>query len=248
MNIARSGLQPYFRKGAIEIYLGDCRAILPLLPAVDVALADPPYKATSLAWDKTVDGWPDFVRANVLWCFGSFRFFLNSVSLFKNWKLAQDLVWQKQNGTSFHADRFRRIHEHVLQFYRGKWSRIYKNPIKTSDARARVVRAKGRPPHMGEIDRSRVTYVTVDGGPRLQRSIISANNCHGFALHPTQKPLELVTQLIKYSCPPGGSIIDPFLGSGTSLVSASRLGRCGIGIEKEERWCEVAAKRVQSEG
>lgn len=60
--------------------------------------------------------------------------------------------------------------------------------------------------------------------------------------HPTQKPESLMTWCVRKTT---GLILDPFMGSGTTLVAAKRLGRKAIGIELEEKYCEIAAKRLQ---
>jgi len=64
-------------------------------------------------------------------------------------------------------------------------------------------------------------------------------------LHPTQKPEALMAWTMGFFV--ASSILDPFMGSGTTLVAAKRLGKSCIGIEREERYCEIAAKRLQQE-
>jgi site-specific DNA-methyltransferase (adenine-specific) len=63
--------------------------------------------------------------------------------------------------------------------------------------------------------------------------------------HPTPKPEWLMRQLIESSSRPADTVMDPYMGSGTTLVAAKALGRRAIGIELEERYCEIAAKRLQ---
>jgi site-specific DNA-methyltransferase (adenine-specific) len=65
--------------------------------------------------------------------------------------------------------------------------------------------------------------------------------------HPTQKPLETASFPILYSTDPGDTVLDPFMGSGTTLRAAKDIGRRAIGIEIEERFCEIAAKRCAQE-
>ena len=65
--------------------------------------------------------------------------------------------------------------------------------------------------------------------------------------HPTTKPVSLPGWFVKLTTNPGDLVLDPFLGSGTTLVAAKAEGRRAIGIEIEERYCEVAARRLSQE-
>ena len=242
-------MTPYYDEAGITIYHGDCRGVMPTLPKVDLVLTDPPYGDTSLEWDVPVENWLSLVRPLLapsasLWCFGSMRMFLAEAGAFAAWHLAQDIVWEKHNGSSLHADRFRRVHEHVLQFYpRGvAWGDVYKAPVTTMDATRRAIRGQTPPAHLGGYGTS--TYSTEEGGPRLMRSVIYARSSHGSAIHPTQKPLKVVMPLIEYSCPPGGLILDPFAGSLTTAVAAKRLGRRCIAIEREWIYVEQGVERL----
>jgi len=71
-----------------------------------------------------------------------------------------------------------------------------------------------------------------------------AKERHG---HPTQKPLALISYIVRLSCRNGGTILDPFAGSGTTGRAAKDLGRKCVLIEREERYCEIAAKRMLQE-
>jgi len=78
-----------------------------------------------------------------------------------------------------------------------------------------------------------------------QRGLIRAYPPHVQAHHPTEKPVTLLTRLIANHTMPGDVVLDPFAGSGSTLVAAQELGRRAIGIELEEWWCEVAVRRLR---
>jgi adenine-specific DNA-methyltransferase len=67
----------------------------------------------------------------------------------------------------------------------------------------------------------------------------------GNKLHPTQKPLAALKPLIKAFCPAGGTVLDPFAGSGSALVAARQLGRQCVGIEINEQHCRTAIARLE---
>jgi site-specific DNA-methyltransferase (adenine-specific) len=239
---------PYYRDDLVTLYHGDCREVLPTLGlAADLIVTDPPYAETSLAWDTWPDGWPALAAtaADSMWCFGSMRMFLDRRDDFAGWRLSQDAVWEKQSGTSFATDRLMRVHEHALHFYRGAWSDIHhvaprvghRGPDKS--VRRKAV-GKG---HHGERGASEY----VDDGRRQARSVLYAPNLHGSNLHPTEKPVSILEVLIEYGCPPGGTVLDLFAGSGSTLDSARQVGRKAVGIEGREDYCEVIAKRLSQD-
>lgn len=236
-----------------KIITGDCREIMPHQGPFDVLFVDPPYGDTSLEWDRRVAGWEVAAEQSLklngsMWVFGSMRFFIDCGFAIKaaGFRLAQDIVWEKHNGSGFHADRFKRVHEHVVQFYRAdaRWESVFNNVQTTPDVVARSVRRKkGRPAHMGNIDAA--PYQSEDGGPRIMRSVIEMRSMHGRAIHPTEKPAPLFEILINTSCPPGGIVGDLFAGSGAAGEAATVCGRNYIGCEIDPFMAEKARARIE---
>ena len=236
----------------VDLIHGDCMEVLASMPeaSVDAIVTDPPYNQTSLEWDRWVSGWPEAVSrvlkpGGSMWVFGTLRMFTERWCEFDGWRFAEDIIWEKHNGSSFHADRFRRVHEQAAHFYRGDWGSVWKGKVVTMDATARTVRRKKRPTHMGNIDAG--SYESHDGGPRLMTSVIYARSQHGAAIHPTQKPEAIIEPLILNCCPPGGVVLDPFAGSGTTGYVARRLGRSAVLIEGREDYFAAMQDRLQAD-
>lgn len=240
---------------SVRILVGDCRAAMPSEGPFDMVLADPPYGDTSLSWDRKVEGWLTPAAASLkptgsLWVFGSLRFLMHLGADFKaaGLRYAQDIVWEKHNGSSFHADRFKRVHEHVVQFYRADspWAAVYNDPRFTNDATKRTVRRKAtRAAHTGHIEAG-TPYVSEDGGPRLMRSVLQIRSAHGRAIHPTEKPCELLEILVRTSCPSGGLVGDWFAGSGAGGEACMMSGRLYVGAEIDSDMAAKAQARLAS--
>jgi site-specific DNA-methyltransferase (adenine-specific) len=244
---------PYFDDGQVQLYLGDVREILPQLGiAADVIVTDCPYGVTSHKWDRWVENWPTLAAsaAPAMWAFGTLGMFMAHAAEFKSagWKLSHDVVdviWEKHNPSGPDADRFRRIHEQAGLFYRGPWSGVHHEPQRITTGvveRGRVIASHKdighRSAYTGRADWE-------DDGTRLQVSVIRARSMHRMGnIAPTQKPTSVLEQLIRYSCPRGGMVLDLFAGSASTLVAARACGRRGAGIEGDEAQIEKAAMRL----
>lgn len=241
-----SGKRPYYEDAHVTLYHGDCRDIMPHLPQCDAIITDPPYGETSLEWDVWPQGWPAMMLSHTrqLWCFGSMRMFWDWRDDFAAWSLAQDVVWEKHNGSGLHNDRFRRVHELALHFYRGEWGTLYKSaPIVTveEDRKRDALKRGKKPEHWGGIERGDAYEYD---GKRIMRSVIPVRSCHGYAVNETQKPEGIVRPLLDYCVPAGGLVIDPFAGSGTVLAVARQQGKRAIGVELRESQCAEIARRL----
>ena len=240
-------LTAVYEDALAALYCGDFRDILPALAVTpDLVIADPPYGETTLDWDRWPDGWPSAVAASgarSMWCFGSMRMFLDRRDEFAGWKLSQDVVWEKHNGSGFAADRFRRVHEFAVHWYRGDWSTIHHAAPRVPSSRpnrGRAVLHRGKPAHTGDIESRGWT----DDETRQQTSVIFAQSMHARAINETEKPTAILEPLISYGCPPGGIVVDVFAGSASTLVAARALGIRAIGIEKRPDQCAKAARRL----
>ena len=237
-----------------RVIRGDCLDVLSTLEdeSVDAILNDPPYGSTKLKWDRWPTGWPAqarrvLKRTGSMWVFGSMRMFLEQIGEFEGWRIVQDVVWEKHNGSGFQADRFKRVHESAVQFVRDDvdWSDVYKDPQYVNDATKRSIPRRRQPVHLGEI--ASASYQTEEGGPRMLRSVLYVRSEHGRAVHPTQKPVGIVQPLLLYSCPPGGTVLDCFSGSGTTGIAAARTGRNSVLIEADPEFAALTERRTASD-
>lgn len=239
---------PYFEEGGFVIYHADCRDILPLLmpSTIDLVLTDPPYGMTANSWDNRLS--PDMLAAQLR----QFTTVVMTASQpFSSLAVCADLrrfrhewIWIKDRGSNFlNASREpMKDHESVLVFSDGGW-------IYNAQRQQRIG---------GGLERVRSSFtsrwksenygVGGEGGRRHGEVMRLPASWQFFkrdtGLHPTQKPLGLMTYLILTYSRPGDLVLDPFAGSGTVLRAAKNTARRAIGIEIEERYCEIAAERL----
>lgn len=239
-------MKPYYQDDNATLYLGDSREVFPSLPPPDLVVTDPPYGETRHQWDRWPVGWPSLlVSIPQFWCWGSLRVFWEHREEFEAFRLAQDAIWEKQNGTSMHNDRFRRVHELVVHFYpkASKWRDLYHQAVRIPTGKPKTIRRQMKPSHWGQVGKG--TYE--QGSLRLVRSVMRARNSHREGTSTTGKPVAIMRDLITYSCPPGGVVADLFVGSGSTLIAAREAGRRCIGIDASEAELEKAAKRLQQQ-
>lgn len=251
----------FHEEPGIRLYLGDCREALSVLDGqlFTLTLADPPYEQTKLAWDRWPEGWLQAAHGwrapnGSLWCWGTLRLFMQRAAEFTvaGWRLAQDTIWEKHNGSQPAGDRFLRVHEQAAHFYPASvsWDSIYRDPQKVpapaehAHKRGRIVHRKASPAHTGKHSPS--TYV--DTGMRRQRSVWHVRSMHrqggGSA---TPKPPGVLEPIILYSCPPGGWVLVPFVGGGAEVDAAHRLGRNVVGFDTSEAELERTVARLRQQ-
>jgi DNA modification methylase len=199
-------LKPYYSEPGIDIYLGDCRDILPSLPKVDLVLTDPPYgillKGSAHSRRFAKSG-----RGDIAWDIAPTNNELKAILAVAN----QTMIW---GGNNFDLGP---------TFGWMIWD-------KQNDGL-----------NFGECE---YCWTTMRFAPRIHRE--RCVNIDNQREHPTQKPKNLMIRCIQMAGDPQ-TILDPFMGSSTTLRAAKDLGRKAIGIEIEEKYCEIAVKRLAQE-
>lgn len=226
-------VKPYYDDGSATIYHGDCREVIPSLDAgaAELLLTDPPYGMA----------------------FGGFRGVDANVSADgarQGIRLVRQTLHELRDVMSAEA--------HYLVFCHWEsWPDFYDACSPFFAIKNALIWHKDRG-GMGDTDMEYARdYEVILYGVRGRRAIEGKRAgavISGFPPvrsqlreHPTQKPIELLVYLIQKHAPDGGLVLDPFMGSGSTLRAAKDLGRRAIGIEIDERYCEVAAKRLSQE-
>ena len=215
-------MKPYYEHEGIAIYHGDCRDILPSLPKVDLVLTDPPYgvgftgKVTRNV--RHSDGYANTIGDDVQ--------FIDDVVI----PVIQNCLAMCPREAIFCGNR-------MLWHY---------PPAR--DIGCFYVQFGGRVGPWGFGSVNLVLFYGTD--PFLERGLGSRPNSWMSSEiaerngHPCPKPLGWMRKLVVRASFEDELILDPFMGSGTTLRAAKDLGRKAIGIEIEERYCEIAAKRM----
>lgn len=210
-------MKPYFEDDAVTIYHGDCREVLPELGPVDLVLTDPPYGELGYEWD-TRPVWETLPLPET----------------------ATAIIFGHQPHLA--TEILPAMAARGLPF-RYEW--VWEKPIGRLWNHQRPIRRHELIWCFGDIADSDLR----EGFGGQHDSIIAAVTYQAYMRahpdsngHPTQKPLTLMCAIL--SAFPVATVLDPFMGSGTTLRAAKDLGRRAIGIEIEERYCEMAAKRM----
>lgn len=216
-------MKPYYEDEWVTLYHGDCLQITDWL-AADVLVTDPPY---GISWARHGGGSTAGFRDKSAGIHGDSDTVVRD-SAMALWGAGPALVFGSPKAADPAGVRWRLIFEKPtvgcgLLGVRGPWL-----------ANWELIFACGEWPDQTPT-RSAV----------YRTRALAAAGYSGYATragHPHAKPLDVLEDLLT-TCPPG-IIADPFAGSGSTLVAAKALGRHAIGVELEERYCEIAARRL----
>lgn len=245
-----------------RVILGDAFAVMPYLPekCVDLLIADPPYNLDKdfhgLKFRKKRDG--DYRRYTVAWIEKALPLLKPDASVYVccDWRsslivgevlpryfiVRNRITWQREKGRGAQANWKNGMED----IWFATNSESYTFHLDAVKIRRRVVapyRADGRPKGWEE---------TAEGN---FRDTCPSNFWDDISIpywsmpentaHPTQKPEKLMAKLILASSGEGGLVFDPFLGSGTTAVTAYKLNRDFIGIEQNPQYCAWAQRRLE---
>jgi len=244
-----------------NLILGDCLVKMLDIPdkSVDCIICDLPYGSTQNLWDIIIPSdklWEQYDRIRkedcVIALFGSepFSSFLR-MSNIKNFRY--DWIWHKSkpSGMVLAKKQPMRNHEIISIFYPGKFNAIQEEREGfTESSKARFASGKNFGSYRNHGDSTTgmkkqegLKQISLLRGPTSIKKFASIPNRLG-TLHPTQKPVDLCEYLIKTYTNENDLVLDNCCGSGSTLVAAKNLNRQFIGIEKEEKYFNIAKERL----
>lgn len=240
----------------IELWHGDCLELMKSIPdkSVDMILADLPYGSTQCRWDVIIPFEPLWNQYNriikdngAIVLFGSEPFtselIHSNIAHFKyNW------IWEKDKATG-HLNAKKqpmRITELISVFYK---KQCYYNPQlkdkSPENIRPATIKRKNID-NYGKMDKQSVRTIPIDKS--YPNNILEFRGCFGDkgkSNHPTEKPVDLCEYLIKTYTQEGELVLDNCMGSGSIGVAAKILNRRFIGIEKEDKYFNIAKQRIE---
>ena len=237
----------------IDLYRGDCLEVMDRMIAegvkVDAIITDPPYGTTACKWDSVIDFnlmWEQLNRIikpnGAIVLFGSEPFSSAlRMSNIKNYKY--DWVYVKSQAQNFLNAKKQplRNNECISVFYKKQC--IY-NPQKTEGKAYTVKDGKKSESISADKNVTNGGFITVNNGDRYPLSVMNKHSQEN-GLHPTQKPVALMEYLIKTYTNEGETVLDFTMGSGTTGVACKNLGRDFIGIEMDDKYFDIAKKRIE---
>ena len=229
---------------------GDCLELMEAIPddSIDMVLCDMPYGTTECKWDKTLDltvVWTHINRItknNAAICLFSAQPFTTILinSNLKNYRT--EWIWEKPAATGFLNAKIQplRAHENIIVFYRKKPT--YNPQITHGHPRKTASRKNVNSECYGDA----IKMQHYDSTSRYPRDVIVfPSDKQLVSLHPTQKPVSLCEYFIKTYSNENDVILDFTMGSGTTGIACLNTNRKFIGIEKDDKYFELAKSRIE---
>ena len=230
----------------MQLFNNDCLKVLPTIPdkSIDLILTDPPYGTTQCKWDNIIPFepmWNELKRIikdnGCIALFGSEPFSsclrTSNIKWFK-----YDWVWQKGQGTDFQLCKYKPLKNYELISIFGK--KITYKPQGLIEIN-KIKKAKKGSFKLG-LEKN--TNKHIQRFKNYPTQIIKFKNERG--LHQTQKPIALLEYLIKTYTNENDTVLDFTMGSGSTGVACKNLNRNFIGIEKDEKYFDIAKQRIES--
>jgi site-specific DNA-methyltransferase (adenine-specific) len=239
----------------IKLIHGECLEEMSKLQgnSIDTIITDPPYGTTACKWDSVIpfaSMWLELNRLikknGAIVLFGSEPFSSAlRMSNIKNYKY--DWVWKKNTASNIATLKYQpqKTHEIISVFNRHKYYPIMENRSDGGKVRAKYKMQGGSHGHIGISKIPPKKYDDNFVNPRSIQFFKSVPNATG-KLHPTQKPVALIEYIIKTYTNEGETVLDFTMGSGTTGVACKNLNRNFIGIEKDDKYFNIAQERINN--